>query len=298
MYGYKSGISNNNIRVLITLYIPADAKTNFERKSVRNKLFAKYRVNKANVLRIQDDNLKNYDSAKSLFNDEKITYIVGSKVNSNFNNDIEVIQGEGIHIFLDSDVALNYCRKIFTQKWTHDINLYMTFFSNGNTKERITYMNQGENKKIELFYDTGKIKSLENIRNYLKNGLCMDWYHTGKVKSYCEYENGLKNGIERIFFTNAHRKFYITYVKGILDGKFTSWYMNGNIEIECNYSYGILCDEYKKYDKNGKLIIYKKYQPSYIGVKLLENDAKILTENIVNEIYRAARLVNYYDYDE
>jgi antitoxin component YwqK of YwqJK toxin-antitoxin module len=296
MYGYKSGISNNNIRVLITLYIPADAKTNFERKSVRNKLFAKYRINKATVLKIHDDDLKNYDSAKSLFNDEKITYIVGAKVNSNFNNDIEVIQGEGIHIFLDSDVALNYCRKIFTQKWTHDINLYMTFFSNGNTKERITYMNQGENKKIELFYDTGKIKSLENIRNYLKNGLCMDWYHTGKVKSYCEYENGLKNGIERIFYTNAHRKFYITYNMGILDGKFTCWHINGELELDCNYSNGVLCDEYKKYDKNGKLILYKKYLPAYLSIKLHENDAKILTENIVNEIYRAAKLVNYYDY--
>jgi hypothetical protein len=296
MYGYKSGISDNNIRVLISLYIPPDAKTNFERKSVRNKLFAKYRVNKATVLRIQDDNLKNYNTAKSLFNDEKITYIVGAQVISNFNNDIEIIQGEGIHIFLDSDVARNYCRKIFTQKWTHDINLYMTFFSNGNTKERITYMNQGENKKIELFYDTGKIKSLENIRNYLKNGLCMDWYHTGKVKSYCEYENGLKNGIERIFYTNAHRKFYITYNMGILDGKFTCWHINGEIELDCNYSNGVLCDEYKKYDKFGKLILYKKYPPPYLSIKLEENDAKILTENIVNEIYRAAKLVNYYDY--
>jgi antitoxin component YwqK of YwqJK toxin-antitoxin module len=296
MYGYKSGISNDGIRVLISLYIPSDAKTNFERRSVRNKLFAKYRVNKATVLRIQDDNLKNYNTAKSLFNDEKITYIVGAQVNTNFNNDIEVIQGEGIHIFLDSDVARNYCRKIFTQKWTHDINLYMTFFSNGNTKERITYMNQGENKKIELFYDTGKIKSLENIRNYLKNGLYMEWYHTGKVKSYCEYENGLKNGIERIFYTNAHRKFYITYNMGILDGKFTCWHINGEIELDCNYSNGVLCDEYKKYDKFGKLILYKKYPPPYLSIKLQENDAKILTENIVNEIYRAAKLVNYYDY--
>jgi antitoxin component YwqK of YwqJK toxin-antitoxin module len=296
MYGYKSGISDNNIRVLISLLIPSDAKNNFERKSVKNKLFAKYRVNKATVLRIQDDNLKNYDLARSLFNDEKITYIVGAKVNSNFNNDIEVIQGEGIHIFLDSDVALNYGRKIFTQIWKHDINLYMTFFSNGNTKERITYINQGENKKIEIFYDTGKIKSLENIRNYLKNGLFMEWYHTGKVKSYCEYENGLKNGIERIFYTNDHRKFYITYNMGILDGKFTCWHINGEIELDCNYSNGVLCDEYKKYDKFGKLILYKKYPTAYLSIKLQKNDAKILTENIVNEIYRAAKLVNYYDY--
>jgi antitoxin component YwqK of YwqJK toxin-antitoxin module len=83
---------------------------------------------------------------------------------------------------------------------------------------------------------------------------------------------------------------------GILDGKFTCWHINGELELDCNYSNGVLCDEYKKYDKNGKLILYKKYLPAYLSIKLHENDAKILTENIVNEIYRAAKLVNYYDY--
>jgi antitoxin component YwqK of YwqJK toxin-antitoxin module len=302
MYGYKSGITEDGIRVLISLYIPMDAKTNFERKNVKNKLFAKYRVNKATVLRIQDDNLKSYVSAKSLFSNEKIKYVVGGQVISNFNDNIEIVNSEGIHLFLDNEVAINYGRKIFTQIWKHDLNLFMTFFNNGNTKERINYLYDNTtgfyNQKIELFFENGKHKLIENIRNNQKNGLCTKWYHTGKVKSYCEYEDGLKNGIERIFFANAHRKFYITYVKGILDGKFTSWHMNGNIEIDCNYSYGILCDDYKKYDKNGKLIFYKKYPLGYYNIKLQENDAKRLTENIVNEIFRAARLVNYYDYDE
>jgi antitoxin component YwqK of YwqJK toxin-antitoxin module len=74
--------------------------------------------------------------------------------------------------------------------------------------------------------------------------------------------------------------------------------MNGNIELECNYSFGSLCDEYKKYDKNGKLIFNKIYPSAYLSIKLEENDAKKLTENIIKEIYRAAKLVNYYDYDE
>ena len=305
MYGYKSGMTDQGIRVLISLYIPMDAKTNFERKNVKNKLFAKYRVNKATVLKIQDDNLKNYISAKSLFSDEKIIYIVGGQVVSKFNENIEIVMGEGIHLFLDNDVALNYGRKIFTQIWKHDPNLYMSFFSNGNTKERTTFVNLGNlgfNQKTELFFENGKQKLVENYKNNQKNGLCIEWYHTGKVKSYCEYENGLKHGIERIFFTNNHRKFYITYANGILNGKFNSWYMNGNIELDCNYSYGTLCDEYKKYDKNGKLVFNKKYPSSYIGERdrksLIENDAKRLSENIVKEIYRAAKLVNYYDYDE
>jgi len=298
MYGYKSGMTNEGIRVLISLYIPMDAKTNFERKNVKNKLFAKYRVDKATVLKIQDDNLKNYISAKSLFSNEKITYIVGGQVVSKFNENIEIVKGEGIHLFLDNEVAINYGRKMLTQIWKHDPNLYMSFFSNGNTREKITYLNKGFDRKTELFFENGKHKLIENYKNNQRNGICYEWYHTGKMKSYCEYENDLKHGIERIFFTNDHRKFYITYTNGILNGKFTSWYINGNIELECNYSFGTLCDEYKKYDKNNKLIFYKKYPPSYISNKLQENDAKILSENIIKEIYRAARIVNYYDYDE
>jgi antitoxin component YwqK of YwqJK toxin-antitoxin module len=73
--------------------------------------------------------------------------------------------------------------------------------------------------------------------------------------------------------------------------------MNGNIELDCNYSNGNLCDEYKKYDKNGILIFNKIYPPAYFSIKLKDDkNAIILSENIVKEIYRAAKLVNYYDY--
>jgi len=302
MYGYKSGISDNGIRVLITLYVPMDAKTNFERKNIKNKLFAKYRVNKASVIRIQDDNLKNYKTAKSLFSNEKIIYNVGSYVLSKFNDNIDIVQGEGIHLFLDDEIALNYGRKIFTQKWKHDPNLYMTFFCNGNTKEKIKYLYDNThgfyNKNIELFFENGKHRLIENYKNNQKQGLWTEWYHTGKMKSYCEYADGLKQGIERIFFTNDHRKFYISYDKGILDGRFQSWHINGNIEIDCNYSKGILVDDYKKYDKNGKIIINKKYPPSYLSVKLDTDveDALLLTENFIKEIYKNTKLINFYDY--
>jgi len=107
---YKSGgLNDQDIRrVLVTLEIPDDAKTNLHRKDIVDSTKAKYRCNKAKVLKIEDNEGTEYQEATTLcYSDKKLKYVVGEEVEEkNYNTDIEVVCGEGIHFFLDKEVAL------------------------------------------------------------------------------------------------------------------------------------------------------------------------------------------------
>jgi hypothetical protein len=106
MLGYKIA-RHGAKRVLITLEIPEDAKTNLYRPSIVNKETAKYRTNKAKVLKIEDADGKSYDTATtSIYNKKKLTYRVGEVVEEPaFDPMLEVVCTEGIHFFLDKHVA-------------------------------------------------------------------------------------------------------------------------------------------------------------------------------------------------
>jgi hypothetical protein len=174
---YKSGLSDNNNRVLITLFIPVRAKTNIFRKNIINKLYAKYRTDLALVVSIVDDNYTQYIKARSAFYNETIIYKIGSLIKSEFNPNINIVNGKGIHFFIDRNIALNYGRPILEQKWIHNYintpNLYQSFYSNGSLKERIKYTlkdNKILNEHVEVWYENGYRKFIDNYILGKKNG--------------------------------------------------------------------------------------------------------------------------------
>ena len=66
MLGYKAS-KNGDTRVIVTLEIPEDAITNMKRKDIVNAETAKYRCNKAKVLKIEDEDGKEYSYATSIY---------------------------------------------------------------------------------------------------------------------------------------------------------------------------------------------------------------------------------------
>ncbi len=92
MIGYKIG-TNDGMRVLVTLEISKDAKTNLDRTDIKDKEYAKYRCDRCKVLSIEDTDGNRYQSAKNSFYDKKIIeYKVGEDViESNFNKDINIV---------------------------------------------------------------------------------------------------------------------------------------------------------------------------------------------------------------
>jgi antitoxin component YwqK of YwqJK toxin-antitoxin module len=247
MNAYKSGITENNIRVLITLFIPIRAKTNMTRKNVTNKLYAKYRCDVAKVILIIDENNITYNSAKSAYYFEPIIYIVGNTIKSEFDENINIVTGKGIHFFIDKLVALNYNKPILEQKWpasrpnTLYTNLYKSFYPNGHLRERISYTlknNEIYQKYIEVWYENGVRKYSQSLILDERNGMFNEWYKNGQFKSSCNYLNDAKFGIEKRFYENGNKQSYINYIDGILHGIYKTWNYNGTIKEETIYIYG------------------------------------------------------------
>lgn len=241
MNAYKSGITSNNIRVLITLFIPVRAKTNMTRKNVINKLFAKYRCDLAKVLSIIDENNIAYTSSISAFYFEPIIYRVGETIKSEFDENINIVTGKGIHFFIDKLMALNYNKPILEQKWPLYKNLYQDFYSNGCLKHRIKYTlenNDIYHKYIEVWYENGYRKYSINYILDNKNGIFNEWYINGQFKSSCNYLDDNKYGIEKKYYDNGNKESFINYVDGVLHGSYKKWYYNGNLKVETIYSNG------------------------------------------------------------
>ena len=148
-------------RALITLEIPDDAITNITRRGIVNVETARYRTNKAKVLKIEDENGKEYLRAVS-FNHEKLHEFV-------LNKTIEAIQYDmnmenvcyiSIHFFLTRRCAELYGLQLIEN------GLYQKWYDNGQRAEECTY------------------------KNGLRNGLYRRWHVNGQRAEECMYENG------------------------------------------------------------------------------------------------------------
>lgn len=148
MLGYKAAKSDGK-KLIVTLEIPNDAITNLERKSVVVKESAKYRCNKAKVLKIEDENGKEYKEAISLFSGfpSQILYKVNEVVEvDNFDMNLENVCSSGIHFFLNKSVAEQYM--ISCDTFTGILNHYL---DNGTLSIQSSYVN-GKKNGIEIRY--------------------------------------------------------------------------------------------------------------------------------------------------
>jgi hypothetical protein len=254
------------IRVTITLLIPMNAKTNYDRKNIINPIYTKYRTNCARVIYIEDEYGNQYKEAYTAFYEKKIIYKLNEIVKTEYDDNINVVCGKGIHFFLNKFVAFNYGRKMFEQKW-NEPNLYQTFYNNGQIKERINFIydeSYGFIKKyVELWFENGKKWKVESYNHEYKNGPFSEWYKDGTLKYECYYINDNKSGYERFFYYNGQRKLYVHYNNGTMHGRCNLWYFNGKVNIECEFNKDLLCDNYKKWNKFGKLINEENYDKVY-----------------------------------
>jgi len=280
MNAYKSGITENNIRVLINLFIPVRAKTNMTRKNIINKLSAKYRCNVAIVLSIIDENNIAYTSATSAFYFEPIVYRVGQTIKLEFDENINNVSSKGIHFFIDKLMALNYNKPILEQKWPQKKNLYQDFYSNGRLKQRIKYTlenNEIYHKFLEVWYENGYRKYSINYILDKKNGIFNEWYSNGQFKLNCNYLNDTKYGIEKRYYDNGNKESYINYLDGVLHGTYKVWNDNGTIQENTIYYFG---EEqiFNTILPNNRINYFLRYSSDLSKIDIPENEI-ISTQN-------------------
>ncbi len=140
-YRYKLAKTPNDQWCIIKLELFHISRTNEKRKNVINDKFAKYRTDLAKVISITDvHNDVKYKKAESAFRDVYKSYVSGSYVSSNFDENIENLCTEGIHYFKSEKAAKSYlCKTDLIGK---------NYFFNENTGDKGKMKEYDENRKL------------------------------------------------------------------------------------------------------------------------------------------------------
>jgi antitoxin component YwqK of YwqJK toxin-antitoxin module len=256
MIGYKAA-KVGQTRVLITLDIPEDAITNVARTSVVVKETAKYRTNKAKVLKIEDEDGKEYNEAVTGFYKEKsLTYRLNELVEvSNYDMNLEEVCSTGIHFFLTKRVAELYSSGAI------ETGFYQSWHENGEKFEECTYVNGKLEGSYQTWYANGQ-KDIEcTYVNGTLNGLYQSWHENGEKWVECTYVNGKLEGSYQTWYANGQKDIECTYVNGTLNGLYQRWYANGQKEVESTYVTGKLEGLYQTWYDNGE----KKEKCTYVN---------------------------------
>ena len=217
MIGYKIAQvqlnEQDSRRVLVTLEISNDDinfKSNLHRKDIVDSTKAKYRCNKAKVLKIEDTEGKEYPEATThCYQDKQLKYVVGEEVEEkNYNTDIEVVCGEGIHFFLDKELAL-----LYNLNGVKD-GLYQKWWDNGQKLKECTYRD-------------GKLE-----------GIYQEFWENGQKMEETTYRDGKLKGIYQSWFNNGQKWVECTYRDDKLEGLCKVWNFNGELIKECTYRDG------------------------------------------------------------
>ena len=259
MIGYKVA-KVGKVRVVITLDIPDDAITNVDRTSVVVKDTAKYRTNKAEVLKIEDEDGKEYTEAiTGFYHLESLTYRLNELVEvSDYDMDLEKVCSTGIHFFLTKCVA-----ELYTP-YSIENGLFQSWYDNGQKEEEYTLVNGERDGLYQSWYSNGqKFTECTYVNGWI-DGLYQRWHENGDKRVECTYVNEKLEGLYQSWYENGEKWEECTYVDGELEGLYRSWHENGQKWQECTYVSGVYNGLYQAWYENG----YKHQEYTYVNGKV------------------------------
>jgi hypothetical protein len=188
MIGYKIAKNVAGDRVVVTLEIPADALTNTERTNIAVRETAKYRANKATVLRIEDAAGKEYPAATSFCYDSKqLTYRIGeTNEEPGYAMDPEAVCAEGIHYFLTKRVAELYGLESIKN------GRYQRWHENGAKAEEETTVDGKRNGFYQRWHENGAKAVEATFVEGTLHGLYQWWHENGAKADEATYVNGVR----------------------------------------------------------------------------------------------------------
>lgn len=127
---------------------------------------------------------------------------------------------------------------------------------------------RGGNGKVETFYSNGRTSAKFTYVDGEVNGEDILYYPDGKVWRQSELAFGEDEGVSKNFYADGTLESEYNYLHDELHGKFARYSVKGKITKEGTYVAGLLHGEVKYYDDNGKLkSTYNYYYGQLVSVK-------------------------------
>jgi antitoxin component YwqK of YwqJK toxin-antitoxin module len=153
----------------------------------------------------------------------------------------------------------------------------------------IVYYNYGLKEGIETIYNvqTQKIFRINNYKNGVKDGKCIEYQKNGNILYEYEYLNGKKHGLCTTYYLNGKIKNQIEYKNDVYDGMYISYFINGNVAVKCNYMNNVFSGDYICCYPNGNIKSRNTYIiiPSDAKYKSKFTDKYVAVINGKHEIY-------------
>lgn len=120
-----------------------------------------------------------------------------------------------------------------------------SFYQNGKMRS-LQYIKEGVLDGPSLFYsETGKIVAYSTFKNGQREGESKLFYATGQLFARLNFKEGEPEGIQEYFYVDGKLRTVLPYKKGLLDGKVQLFYPNGKLKRELEFSE----DKHHGYDR-------------------------------------------------
>lgn len=155
-----------------------------------------------------------------------------------------------------------------------DYKQYVTYYPNGNIKEKAVYKDKEIDGEYLSYYENGNLKEKGNYESGELDGVYISYYESGQMKIEKNYKAGDLQGDYTWYHENGQIKEKMIYSEGRPDGESISYYEGGELERSEYYRKGELLGE-TVYDKKGNIMFKEEYGNP------LEEIQKIVNEELV-----------------
>ncbi|MFQ5445672.1 MAG: toxin-antitoxin system YwqK family antitoxin [Saprospiraceae bacterium] len=132
---------------------------------------------------------------------------------------------------------------------------YLAFYPNGQVAEQSWYENDTLNGERKLFYESGKIESVEHQVMGRFEGVYQHFYENGQLSNEGQYANNEMTGIWKRWYDSGELMEEVTFAHNNENGPFKLYYKNGQVQVEGNYISGDNDHgELKQYSESGEHI--------------------------------------------
>ena len=173
-------------KYIVKLQVPVGSHTNRGRRGVADPNRAKFRTDKAHVLKIRHKRTGRCVRSVRSDHDPMVRYIVGEDVvpRRGYNLDPDEVCASGIHFFLTREPAYDYDFEIRN-------GIFQVWHDNGQLAATGMKKNNQMNGERKMYHENGALFRSDNWINGKESGLCKIWTDDGFLKGMNICDEGM-----------------------------------------------------------------------------------------------------------
>ena len=220
---------------IVTLELLDNSVTNEKRDGIIDKIYAKFRCNKAKVISIINVKTQEKMEMDRSIYPSVFVYTLGEIRKTYFDENLDTVCTRGIHYFKTFEAALSW---FYRQNNNFPDGKWIAWHENGQKKHEETYKDHLHDGKWITWRDNGNKESEGTYKDMNRDGKWIDWWDNGNKESEGTFKDGDRDGKWIDWYYSGHKNSEGTYKDGNIDGKWIDWWEDGNKESEGTFKDG------------------------------------------------------------